>query len=250
MTGPAVGPIEGTSLVAFVLLGALGSVHCLGMCGPLLTLYAERMPSEGPGLSRFELRQHALFNAGRTVSYAAVGATMGALGAVLFDAAGVVAVGNGVRAVVGVTVGVVIVAAGVGYALGGTASMHSMPVLGDLFGTVNRLLAPRVDRLAGGFGIVGLGLVHGLLPCPLLYPAFLYAFARGSPIEGGLALAALGLGTFPTLFVYGAGLGSLNVTSRRHVHRVLGVAFVLLGTVPLSHGLGLVGVSVPHVALP
>lgn len=239
----------GAGLVALFVLGAVGSVHCLGMCGPLVTMYADRTGTDARGPSFHALRQHALFNAGRTLSYAVVGAAMGALGAALFDAAGVVAVGDGVRAAVGLGVGGVIVAAGVRYLLGGSVG-HSVPGLSGLFRRVSGAVAPRVDRLADGPGVVALGAVHALLPCPLLYPVYLYAFARGSPVEGAAALAALGLGTFPTLFVYGLALGSVGADARARLHRALGAAFVLLGTVPLANALSLLGVTVPHVPLP
>ncbi|MEF8818791.1 MAG: sulfite exporter TauE/SafE family protein [Haloferacaceae archaeon] len=250
MTAAPHGLPAGAGLLAFLALGALGSVHCLGMCGPLVTMYADRTGTDARGPSFHAIRQHALFNAGRTVSYAALGAAMGALGAALFDAAGVVAVGDGVRAVVGLVVGSLIVAAGVRYALGGAAGSHTVPGLSGLFGRVSGVLVPRIDRLADGPGIVALGALHGLLPCPLLYPVYLYAFARGSPVEGAAALAALGLGTFPTLFVYGLALGSLGAGTRARLHRALGVGFVLLGTAPIGMALGILGVSVPHVPLP
>ena len=65
------------------------------------------------------MRQHALFNAGRTVSYAVIGALFGALGAVVFGAAGIVtAVGNTVRAVSRLIVDVLILVVGARYVVG------------------------------------------------------------------------------------------------------------------------------------
>jgi hypothetical protein len=246
---PPAGLPAGTGLLAFLVLGVLGSVHCLGMCGPLVTTYADQIGTQERGASTHTLRQHALFNAGRTLSYAALGAAMGALGGLLFDAAGVVAVGDGARAVVGLVVGSVIVAVGTRYVLGGAVG-HSVPGLSRLFRRVSAPVTARANQLANGPGVLALGAVHGLLPCPLLYPAYLYAFARGSAVEGGTALAVLGLGTFPTLFIYGTALGSFGGETRARLHRVLGVAFVLLGTVPLANALSILGVAVPHVPLP
>lgn len=244
----------GAGLAAFFLLGLLGGAHCLGMCGPLVTMYADRMPAgeRERGPSWYELRQHGLFNAGRTVSYAAVGIVMGALGAATYGVADFAAVGDAVRAVTGVAVGALVVAVGAGYLTRGSATgaALSLPVLGGAFARVHDVLTDRVESWARGPRIVGLGVVHGFLPCPLLYPAFLWAFAQGSPVRGGFALAALGLGTFPTLFAYGTAFGSLDTATRRRLHRALGAVFVLLGTVPLAHGLALAGVSVPHVPLP
>ena len=250
-------PLEGalaehSAVLGFAVVGAIGSAHCLGMCGPLVTTYADRMDGDDRGVTWMELRQHGLFNLGRTASYATIGVLLGFLGGAVYDVSAFAGVGDLVRATVGVVVGFAILVVGANYLLHGraTGALHRLPGVGGAFARVNRLLTARVDRLAAGPGILALGAVHGILPCPLLYPAFLYAFASGSATDGGLALLALGLGTFPTLFAYGAALGSIGARARVRLHRVLGAVFILLASVPLAHGLGLLGIAVPHVPLP
>ncbi|MDZ7687482.1 MAG: sulfite exporter TauE/SafE family protein [Halobacteriales archaeon] len=233
-------------LGVFFLIGLFGGAHCLGMCGPLVTMYSEKMEGARGGrdiLTWHEVRQHALFNTGRTVSYAIIGAVMGGLGTVLFGASTLVSLSSIVRGSVGVVIGIIIVASGVTYALRGT--VVEVPGTGRLFRTVHGLITRRVEGLVNGFGILGLGAVHGFLPCPMLYPAFLYAFARASPVEGALSLAVLGAGTFPTLMVYGLTVRSLGPEHRRTLHRVLGVAFVVLGLVTLKMGLMSFGIEIP-----
>jgi hypothetical protein len=236
-------------LVVFFLVGLLGGAHCLGMCGPLVTLYADRMDGGERDGRGHVLRQHALFNAGRTASYATLGAAVGALGGLVFDAASLAPVGNAVRAAVGVGVGVAIVAVGAGYLLRGSASeRHSVSLPG--FQRVYAFITRHVDARVDGPGIAALGAVHGLLPCPLLYPAFLYAFSSGSALTGALSLGVLGLGTVPALFAYGTVVGSVSPSFRRPLHRALGAAFVVLGTIPLAKGLNAAGVQVPSIPLP
>lgn len=238
-------------VAALFVVGLFGGAHCLGMCGPLVTMYGERIESDGRGPTLRAIRQHALFNLGRTASYAVVGALLGALGGALVDVGTLLSAGTLVRGVSGLVVGAVVIAVGIGYAAGGAGlSGHSVPVLGGLFAGVTARLGARVDQWATGPGIVLLGGMHGLLPCPILYPAFLYALATGSAVSGGLALAALGLGTFPTLFVYGTVLDSVGPSFRRRLHRALGVAFVVAGTIPVAKGLAAFGIAVPHVPLP
>jgi sulfite exporter TauE/SafE len=243
-------------LGVFFAIGLLGGAHCIGMCGPLVTSYATRLSrgedrTNAPRLRWHDVRQHALFNLGRTVSYAAIGAVMGALGALLFDAAAIVSVARSVRATAGVLVGGIIVLAGVQYLVRGTVGhVDAIPGSGDLFERLTGLLSDRIDDWVDSPRIFALGAIHGVLPCPLLYPAFLYAFARGSPVEGALSLAALGLGTFPTLFGMATVWHSVQPRTRVRLHRVLGVLFVLLGSIALTHGLMLFGVPVPHVKIP
>jgi sulfite exporter TauE/SafE len=222
------------------------------MCGPLVTTYARQFGTDDR-LTLRDVRQHALFNAGRTVSYATLGGLFGLAGALLFDATAlVVAVSETVRAVAGVAAGLFVLGTGLRYLRGGDTG-HGVgvdaPVVGRLAGLFGTLQS-RVDGWANGPGVVGLGVVHGLLPCPLLYPAYLYAFARGSPVAGVLTLGVLGLGTIPALFLYGTVVGAVAPTSRDRLHRALGVAFLALGLLPIAHGLAAVGVPVPHVELP
>jgi sulfite exporter TauE/SafE len=245
-------------LLAFAVIGLLAGAHCLGMCGPLVTLYADRIDARteqrrGDTLTPFAVRQHALFNLGRTLSYAAIGAFVAALGGALYaSVGGIPPVERGIRIVAGLTVGVVIIAAGLQYLLGGTGTLDRFTpeFVGTAFQRISGLLTARVDSLVGSPRIVGLGAIHGLLPCPILYPAYVYAFALGDPVRAALSLGILGLGTFPTLFAYGTLLGSIGDAHRRTLHRLLGAAFLVLGYIPLSHGLMLLGIHVPHVPVP
>ncbi|TYT60939.1 sulfite exporter TauE/SafE family protein [Natrialba swarupiae] len=258
---PALDPtaIEPVSLVVFALIGLLGGAHCLGMCGPLVTAYSDRLRAQNDGPSaRTELtvgmvKQHALFNLGRTVSYALIGGLFGLAGSLVFvSPQAVTAVATDVHAIAGIVVGALIVAMGLHYLAGRgvVGGSIDLPLVQPLLQRVHDGLRSRIDSWVGDSRIAGLGAVHGLLPCPLLYPAFLYAFVQGSPSGGLLALAALGLGTVPAMFLYATVFQSLSLETRMKLHRVLGVAFVLLGYIPLQHGLATLGVPLPHVPLP
>ncbi|MEF8790616.1 MAG: sulfite exporter TauE/SafE family protein [Haloarculaceae archaeon] len=249
-------------LLVFLAIGVLGGAHCLGMCGPLVTLYADRMGetatdgghptathSPDRGVTFRELRQHLLFNLGRTLSYALLGALLGAVGMLVYDAAALATVAAPVRGIAGVLAGVGIAAAGLAYLRGGTAAAGHLPV-GGLFARVSGTLTQRVDRWVRGPRILALGAIHGLLPCPILYPAFFYALAVGSPVRGALSLAVLGLGTIPTLLAYGTVFQSLDAGTRQSLHRVLGAAFLVLAYVPTSMGLNHLGIPAPMFGIP
>jgi sulfite exporter TauE/SafE len=247
---------ENIDLVVLLVVGLLAGAHCLGMCGPLVTAYADRFnPDRGTKrsnvLTLHEVRQHSLFNLGRAGSYALLGGLFGLLGGAAFASVDAVAAfGNTVRATVGILVGIAIIASGGYYLRGQSGVPHGLPIVGPAFARVSGLLTGRIDRLANSPGIVGLGALHGLLPCPIIYPAYLYAFALGDPVRGALSLGVLGLGTIPTLFIYGTALGSIGTASRVRLHRVLGVAFIVLGYIPLQHGLMLYGIHLPHPPIP
>lgn len=250
---------DSLGLGIFLLVGLLGGAHCLGMCGPLVTTYADRMRSaEADGgrgrdddLTVRQVRQHALFNLGRATSYAVLGGLFGLAGSVAFvTGRTVTAVADDVHALTGILVGAVIIAVGARYAL--RLEFESVPIPGfdRAAAAVSERIVARVDAWVGDWRILGLGAAHGFLPCPLLYPAFLYAFVQGSALGGAAALGVLGLGTVPTLLFFGTVFGSIRLETRLRLHRVLGVAFVALGYVPLQHGLATLGVPLPHPPIP
>jgi len=75
-----------TALLLTVLASSfIGSLHCIGMCGPLVGFVAGA--SAGPGASG--PKTHIAYNLGRLVTYTALGGVAGAVGAAL-DLAGVV----------------------------------------------------------------------------------------------------------------------------------------------------------------
>lgn len=67
---------------------------------------------------------------------------------------------------------------------------------------------------------------------------------------GALALGSLGLGTIPTVFLYGTIIQSVSARQRRIVHRGLGVLFVALGYVLLAMGFMRFGVGLPMPDIP
>ncbi len=241
-------------LALFFGIGVLGGLHCIGMCGPVVSMYddARTKPEPTGRLPTRRLYHHGLFNVGRTVSYALLGGLFGALGSVLYlTMESLVAVTNVVRGVVGVALGALIIYHGIGTLAGRHGSvLHRLPIPGS---AINGLLTRASGRLTGaadGRGILGLGLIHGLVPCPMLYAAFIYVFAIGSPTTGVAALAALGLGTVPAVFLYGTTLGSLDPARLPGLNRVLGGAFIVLGYVLFAHGSMALGIHLPHPELP
>ncbi len=242
-------------LLFFFVVGALGGAHCVGMCGPLVTLYSDRLrehrEDDRDVLGLHEVRQHLVFNLGRTTSYAVVGGFFGLVGLTAFTAGGTVPGFDVVRGVLGVAVGVFVVAFGLYYLSGKFVDVvANVSGVGVIFKKVHSVAVDRVDRLVDGPGVFGLGALHGLLPCPILYPAYLYVLVQGSPLRGAASLAALGLGTVPAVLLFGTVVQSVDASLRVRLHRVLGVALLALGYIPLSHGLMLLGVDLPMPDVP
>lgn len=216
-------------------IGFLGGAHCVGMCGPLALLYNR-------GMDRGEAaRGHALLNLGRVSMYAALGAAFGLLGTVLDS----VATWSALNGYVAVLIGGLIILSGARYLVRGLAPLPSLPTPGGAASVLVRLRG-----VASGPGITGLGALHAFLPCPITAPVLLYAFSTGSGAAGFFAALLVGLGTVPAVFLTGYGGRRLSLTRRTLMLRGLGAAMLLLGLVPLMHGLMILGVADWMIRIP
>ena len=216
----------GFGLVAAFLFGLLGSTHCLGMCGPLVGLYASQLPPR----SRLSIsRQHVLFNLGRTLAYTNAGIVFGAAGFAL-------RLRPWAAAVVGAAAGLFVVAMGARLVGLSGLGAWSSGLLAPLTALQLRIWRGYV-HLAESPSIVLLGALHSLLPCPLLYVMFTSAVALGDPVQGGLLLFAFGMGTVPMVWAVGALGERLSVRRRLQWHRVFGWTVAAWGVVLLIRSL-------------
>ena len=84
----------------------------------------------------------------------------------------------------------------------------------------------------------------------LLYSAFLYAFAQGSPVHGLFSLSALGPETIPSVFLYGTIIQSVSARQRQVIHYGFGVLFIGLGYVLVAMGFMRFGIALPLPNIP
>jgi len=208
------------------VLGAslLGSLHCAGMCGPLVAFFSGA--DESTGLRR-GLAQ-VVYAAGRLLGYVVLGLVAGALG-VAVDLAGSLA---GVQRVAAVVAGVAMVLWGVGWLLKsrgvrlpGGASRAAPPRL-QLW--VSRLFATLKERPPVVKALL-IGLLSGLLPCGWLWMFLVIAASTGSVLAGGLVMTAFWAGTVPILVTLGLGAQALGGPLRRHAPVLTAILLVVLG---------------------
>lgn len=221
---------ESATFVSALLVGLLGAVHCVGMCGGIagvLSIGTERLSA-----SRRLLRTFA-YNIGRIASYAAAGAVAGSAGGTLAglmpeDAARPLAMS--ISAAFAILLALYLV----GY---GSLLVH----LERLGGKLWRHLKPFGQRLIPARSAkqcFGLGLVWGWLPCGLVYTALAWALVSGSAGRGALLMAGFGLGTLPALVGMGmAGSWILAWRERPLVRYTAGLVLIGFAVSALWHGL-------------
>lgn len=192
-------------MLAAVMIGLLGSGHCLVMCGGIASALQMMMPNQ----SRWQrLRLQLTLSAGRIFSYALLGALVGWLGyqAMMASSSGVAGLA---RQVLQLIAGVMLILMALYI-----AKLSSILTIFEKFGAklwryiqpLSKNLLP-LNTLPKAFAY---GWCWGYLPCGLVYSSLSWSLASGSWLDGALWMAAFGLGTLPALLVAGQAAATLQ----------------------------------------
>lgn len=179
-------PIDWLTLLAALLAGLTGGVHCAAMCGGIATGFS----SMGPRDLRYVLEP----NLGRVLGYTIAGAVAGGIGG------GIVSVARSDWLMFGLrmAVGLVLVIA----ALRLLDRRGRLAFLARTGGGLWNRLRPLQNRLlpADTHGKrIALGVLWGWLPCGLSTTLLAVAWLQADARNGALTMAAFGVGTLPTM---------------------------------------------------
>lgn len=201
--------------VWFALIGGvLAFPHCLGMCGGFAVYLAA-----GQGRQPLLVRQ-LLWHFGRIVTYVFLGAIAGYLGR-----AASLADWSAAKDLPGYIAGVVMILMGA-FVLGLLPTRARGAEGGGVLAWLGQLLGKPSGRSA-----LMLGLVNGLLPCPITLGFLALAAAGTSAMQGMLIMAAMGAGTIWSLLVLGlAGRMLFTPKLKRWGAVATGVVLIAMGS--------------------
>jgi len=216
--------MESIYITAFVV-GLLGGVHCLGMCGGVvggLTFSLDARIQTSP--TRTFLFQ-LLYNLGRITSYAIIGAVFGLFGASLGTVAAFLPVQQGLQLLAG---GFMIA---LGLYLGGWwFGVAKVERLGQKIWQQLAPFAKKMSVVKHYHQAWLYGLVWGWLPCGLIYSMLIMAMTSASAIGGASLMIAFGLGTLPNLLLMGVFAFYFTRISRMTwVKRFAGTTVIAMG---------------------
>ena len=215
---------ESLLLTAF-LVGLLGGVHCLGMCGGVVgTLTFNLSPQHQ--LSQWRMLPYQLaYNLGRISSYVVAGALIGLLAASLSSLVPFLPFQQALQ----VFAGLFMIALGL-YLAGWWAGVVQVERLG---GALWKRLQPYTQKLTPVTSLHQAwlyGLVWGWLPCGLVYSVLIMAFSAASASHGALIMLAFGLGTLPNLMLMGVFAFYFTRWARKlWVKRIAGLSVMAMG---------------------
>ena len=224
--------------IALVFLtGFFGSMHCVGMCGAIVAAYSTQSGERLKTGRWYALASHLSYNGGRVLSYIAVGAVLGAIGG---SFGGLKIAAEWFSTVVGVLliasgVWMLRIFPGIGFPQEISFDTEKKSVLLNLYTrTYGSLL--QSPTLESKFYI---GLLTPLLPCGLLYSAFIMAAVSGNALNGAVTMALFGSGIVPSLVVVGFVSTFFKLRLRLWGDKLAAVTILLMGLMMLLRGVGL-----------
>lgn len=210
-------PAEISYLSAF-LVGLLGGVHCVGMCGGIVSALTMGTSPQQSTPWRFLLA----YNIGRIGSYTLAGLIVAGLGAQLSTL-------HEVQLIFKIIAGLFMVAMGL-YITGWWYGLSRVEQLGGVIWKRvqplgNRFIPVQTTSQAGL-----LGLLWGWLPCGLVYSVLIWTLSASNAIEGALLMLSFGLGTLPNLLAMGVfAIGLRQFMQKRLVRLTAGTMIITFG---------------------
>lgn len=204
------------------MTGLLGSGHCLGMCGGLVSAFFMRLGARG-------IWPYLAYHAARVSVYAVIGVIAAALGAVL------VATGQfgKFQGVLQIVAGIVVILLGLDL-LGVSPWRNSMGFAPVAWLRKQFSLAVQRGPVVGA--VIG-GAINGLMPCSMTMAMAVKATTAPSVIEGGLLLLAFGAGTLPSMLSASFLFGKLGPRLRGWLLKGAALFVIALGVSTLWQGL-------------
>jgi hypothetical protein len=204
------------------VMGLISSLHCIGMCGPLVM----SLPlASQAGIGR--LRAVVVYNAGRITTYAVLGGLFGLAGRRLQLA--------GWQQWLSIVSGVLILVWFIGARLKRPVMLGGLGFIQRGITQFNVYLWKRAGK--AGFYLLGMG--NGLLPCGMVYLAVAAALTTGHTGMSMLFMISFGVGTLPAM----TGVGYFPVwfkpSFRVYCRKLVPVFTAAVGIVLILRGLNL-----------
>ena len=207
--------------------GLFGSIHCVGMCGPL----AFAIPSfhENRWMIIFD---KLVYNLGRTLTYTFLGIIIGLIGRQFWLA--------GIQSSVSILTGVFIILAACSRML--KISFGNWKWISKMVQPFNKLISYAIRHKAGHLII---GILNGFLPCGFIYLALAGALNTGNVMYSAQYMLFFGLGTLPLMLAAMVSVGLVGPSFRRRINKAIPFVMLALGVWFILRGLNL---DIPYLS--
>ncbi|WP_321827793.1 sulfite exporter TauE/SafE family protein [Maribacter dokdonensis] len=217
-------------LLSALILGLMGSLHCVGMCGPI----AFMLPVDRTNNYK-KFGQIFIYHFGRLLAYGIIGLVFGLLGKGLSI--------FGMQQKLSIAIGIImILIVLIPYQTFNKYNL-SKPIYKVILKVKNQLGKELKKKSPDTF--LTIGFLNGFLPCGLVYMALFGSIAMGDALQGSLYMMLFGVGTLPlmTAAIYFSNL--LKGGIRQKVQKAIPVFVIIIGALFILRGLGL---GIPYVS--
>jgi hypothetical protein len=212
---------EGIPYGLAFMTGLLGSGHCIGMCGGLVSGFFMKLGARG-------VRPYLAYHGARLAVYAVIGLVAAALGTVLVQTGQFGRLQGALQILAGLAI------IFLGFDLVGLSPMQNrlgFAPLAWLRAQIGRALQ-RGPVLGAAIG----GAINGLMPCSMTMAMAVKATTMSSVPQGVLFMLAFGVGTLPAMLSASFLFGRLTPKLRLGLVRVAALFVVALGISALWQG--------------
>ncbi|MBN3518376.1 sulfite exporter TauE/SafE family protein [Algoriphagus lutimaris] len=204
-----------------VILGFLGSFHCVGMCGPIALAVG------GSNKNKF-LGKKIVYHFGRSFTYSLLGLLVGSLGFSLALA--------GVQKGLSIGMGIIILI--LALSIKKSDQFLSIPIFSGFVKWIKKTLGTYL-KSGKTAAYLSTGMINGLLPCGMVYMALIAALALQNPWLGAAYMFFFGLGTVPLLLALMISGSLFSLSLRQKFQSAIPYLGVLIGILFIFRGLGL-----------
>jgi sulfite exporter TauE/SafE len=208
--------------LAFIA-GVLGSGHCLGMCGALVSGYFMNVGKNKSLLPYFAYQLTRIF------VYIAIGLLAATLGIVLVSGGLFGKFQSILQMVIGSIV--IILALGILGLIPWQGSMKLLPM------NLLRKGYAKASTKGPVVGAMRAGFLNGLMPCPLTFAMYVEATSATTVVEGGLLMLAFGAGTLPTMLLISVAFAKMGASLRGIMLKSAAVIMIFMGLNTIYKGL-------------
>ncbi|MDJ0880155.1 MAG: sulfite exporter TauE/SafE family protein [Gammaproteobacteria bacterium] len=208
------------SLLSALLMGLIGSTHCVGMCGGIISTLSTNFSGQSQGHS-FSIQ--LFYNLGRISTYSFFGLMIGFFSSKLMELL------PDPHAFSMKIAGVFFILLGL-YISQLLNSFKYFEAAGQKLWVKIEPFGRHYLPAQTPFAALKLGLVWGWLPCGLVYSALALAMTQLNPLHSALTMFAFGLGTLPTLLLIGHFAQNVkNILQNKRVRIILGLILIVYG---------------------
>ena len=205
-------------------LGAAGSLHCVGMCGPLsLALPTARLSKTKKFISLLA------YQFGRIITYSIIGLVFGLAGRSIYIA--------GYQQGFSIVMGVLVLTLALLYFIQ-KRTIH-LSFLNRFYQSVQTIIIRLLKSSKGASGFLLMGMANGLLPCGMVYIALAATLSLSQISESVLFMALFGAGTLPAMMIVGYAGQLIKPDIRRYFQKAVPVFIAMMGVVLILRGMNL-----------